>query len=239
MKDKELIKEGAEKLGILLTPKQIDQLKEYKDILLQVNQTINLTAITEEQEFIVKHFLDSFTVARVYDFKKVNSVLDIGTGAGFPGMVLKILYPEVPFILVDSLNKRIRFLKDVVEKLHLKNIECIHARAEELGQNLQYRESFDVVVSRAVAPLVVLSEYGLPFIKVNGMFLCLKGPKYKEELRESKGAISKLGGKLENIEKIELPFSDMSHFILKIQKIEPTPTKYPRKPGKPTKSPIK
>lgn len=239
MSDKDLIREGAHQLGISLNQKQLDQLEEYKDIVLEVNKSMNLTGITEDREFIIKHFLDSFTVAKVQNFKGVNSVLDMGTGAGFPGMVLKILYPQIPFVLVDSLNKRIEFLKDVVESLRLEKIECIHGRAEELGQNPHYRESFNIVVSRAVANLAILSEYCLPFVNGNGSFLCLKGPRYKEELKESQGAITKLGGKLEEVEKIELPFSDIAHYILRIRKIKHTPTKYPRKPGKPTKSPIK
>lgn len=239
MSDKDLIREGAHELAISLTQKQLDQLKEYKDILLEVNKSMNLTAITEDREFIIKHFFDSFTLTRVYDFKRVDSILDIGTGAGLPGMVLKILYPQISFVLVDSLNKRIEFLKDVVESLHLEKIKCIHGRAEKLGQDPFYRESFDIVVSRAVANLAVLSEYCLPFVNVNRCFLCLKGPKYKEELKESQGAITKLGGKLEKIEKIKVPFSDITHYILRIRKIKHTPTKYPRKPGKPTKNPIK
>src|SRR5699024_10331256 len=139
-------------------------------------------------------------------FEGINSVLDMGTGAGLPGIPLKILYPEAHFVLADSLNKRIQFLQNVVDRLQLKSIECIHGRAEELGKQSKYRESFDMVVSRAVANLAVLSEYCLPFVKQNGVFICLKGPRYKEELEEGKAAILKLGGKLEGVKIIQLPF---------------------------------
>lgn len=239
MKGREFILEGAKALGVPLGEKQLDQLEEYKEYMLEVNQSMNLTSITEDREFIIKHYLDSFTVSQVYDFKGINSVMDMGTGAGLPGIPLKILYPETSFVLTDSLNKRIQFLQNVVERLQLKNIECIHGRAEELGRQPKCRESFDVVVSRAVANLAVLAEYCLPFVKVGGVFLCLKGPKYKEELEESAVAISKVGGQVESIQSISLPFSDITHYVLIIRKVQQTPTKYPRKPGKPTKNPIK
>jgi len=237
--DIELLREGASTLGLTLTLDQLEQFKEYMNYTLEVNKTMNLTAITEDREFIIKHFLDSLTLSQVYNFENTERVLDMGTGAGFPGIPLKILYSEAKFVLVDSLNKRIQFLKNVVEKLNLKNIHCIHGRAEQLGQEKDYRETFNVVVSRAVAPLAILSEYCIPFLKTDGVFLCLKGPKYKEEIQRSMGAIKKLGGKLEEVKPIKLPFSDITHYILIIRKINKTPTRYPRKPGKPTKSPIK
>lgn len=239
MNDIEFLREGAKKLGLTLTSSQLKQLKDYKDYTLEINKSLNLTSITEDEDFIIKHFLDSLTLSNVYDFSKVNRIMDMGTGAGIPGIPMKILYPEIPFVLVDSLNKRIQFLKDVVERLKLKSIDCIHGRAEELGQDKRYRETFDVVISRAVAHLAVLSEYCIPFLKPNGVFLCLKGPKYKEEIEEGRRAILKLGARLEGVESLQLPFSDITHYILIIKKTEHTPTKFPRKPGKPTKSPIK
>lgn len=239
MNDIELIMEGAKKMGLTLTTSQLKQFKEYKEYTLDINKSLNLTSIVDDKEFIVKHFFDSFTLSNVHNFSEVKSVMDMGTGAGIPGIPMKILYPEISFVLADSLNKKIAFLKDVVDKLKLEKIECIHGRAEELGQDISFRESFDVVVSRAVANLAVLSEYCIPFLKLNGIFLCLKGPKYKEEIKEGKGAILKLGGSLEAVESVKLPFSDITHYILMIKKIRHTPTKYPRKPGKPTKSPMK
>jgi 16S rRNA (guanine527-N7)-methyltransferase len=239
MNDLALLREGSKELGLTLTSSQLKQLKDYKDYTLKINNSLNLTSIVDDKEFIIKHFLDSFTLSSIYDFSEVKSVMDMGTGAGIPGIPMKILYPEVSFVLADSLNKRIGFLKDVVDKLKLEKIDCIHGRAEELGQDIRFRESFDVVISRAVANLAVLSEYCIPFLKLNGTFLCLKGPKYKEEIQKGKGAILKLGGSLEGVESIKLPFSDITHYILIIKKIRHTPTKFPRKPGKPTKSPMK
>lgn len=239
MNDVETLIEGAKSLDITLTSSQIQRLKDYKDYTLEINKSLNLTSIIEDKDFIIKHFLDSFTLSNVYDFSKAERVMDLGTGAGIPGIPLKILYPETSFVLVDSLNKKVQFLKDVVKMLKLNKIDCIHGRAEELGQDQKYRESFDVVISRAVAHLAVLSEYCIPFLKINGTFLCLKGPKYKEEIEEGEAAILKLGGRLKGIETIQLPFSDITHYILEIKKIKDTPTKFPRKPGKPTKNPIK
>lgn len=239
MNNKELLLAGAEELGINLSAQQIEELLAYKDIVVEVNQSMNLTSITEDRDFIVKHFLDSFTIGKAIDFTKVYRVLDMGTGAGFPGVPLKVLYPNISFVLADSLNKRIQFLKDTTEKIGLSKIDCIHGRAEDLGQDPKYRESFDVVVSRAVANLAVLAEYCIPFLKVNGTFLCLKGPNYEEELKESKKALRLLGGEMQEIVEVKLPFSDIVHYILVIKKTKQTPTKFPRKPGKPTKSPIK
>ena len=239
MNNKELLLAGAEELGINLSSQQIEQLLEYKNIVIEVNQSMNLTSITDDREFIIKHYLDSFTIDKAIDFTKVYKVLDMGTGAGFPGVPLKILYPEISFVLADSLNKRIQFLSETTQKIGLENIHCVHGRAEELGQNTEYREAFDVVVSRAVANLTVLAEYCIPFVKNNGIFLCLKGPNYEEELRESKKALKVLGGELKEIVEVKLPFSDITHYILVIKKVKQTPTKFPRKPGKPTKSPIK
>lgn len=239
MKDRELIIKGGDQLGIGLNDHQLDQLIRFKDLVLERNQSMNLTSIVDDREFIIKHYLDSFTLGRYFKQGGVQRVLDMGTGAGFPGIPLKILYPEIEFILVDSLQKRIHFLKETVQVLGLEGILCIHARAEELGQNPEYREGLDMVVSRAVAQVSVLSEYCLPLVKMGGSFLCLKGPRYGEELEEGKAAITKLGGKLHGVESVVLPFSDIEHYIIHIKKIRQTPPKFPRKPGKPSKNPIK
>lgn len=239
MKDRQMLIEGAEKLGIGLTQRQVEQLQEYKNYTLEINKSLNLTSITEDKDFLIKHFLDSFTLNKVYDFTKAGNMIDIGTGAGVPGIPMKILHPHIELTLVDSLKKKVNFLEDVVGKLELKKVECVHARAEDLGQDLEYRESFDLVVSRAVAHLAILSEYCIPFLKMGGTFLCLKGPKHKEEIEDSKAAIEKLGGRLENVECVKLPFSDILHYILVIRKTKQTSEKFPRNPGKPAKSPIK
>lgn len=209
---------------------------EYMNLLLEWNEKINLTAITEPCEVIKKHFLDSLTI--LDEIKENESVIDVGTGAGFPGIPLAIC-SKANFILVDSLNKRINFLKEVKEKINLNNIEIYHARAEEFAKNKLYREKFDVAVSRAVAPMNILVEYLIPFVKVGGKIVCMKGPKAEEELEEAKKAIEILGGKVEQIKEFNLGEEQISRKIIIIKKIKNTPNKYPRKPGTPAKEPIK
>jgi len=213
------------------------QFEEYKNLLLEWNEKINLTAITEEDEIILKHFLDSLTISKYV--KKGKSIVDVGTGAGFPGIPLKIARKDVKVTLVDSLNKRILFLNDVIEKLSLKDIETLHYRAEEFGQNKKYRESFDIATSRAVANLSTLVEYLLPLVKVGGICICMKGSEIKEELESSKKAIEILGGEIQEIEEFCLPETDIKRNIVVVKKISSTPKKYPRKPGTPSKEPIK
>jgi len=239
MEEREFIFKGGKELGLDLDVHQMDQLVRFKERILEKNKSMNLTSIVDDQEFIIKHYFDSFTLSRYLEDGGVHRVLDMGTGAGFPGIPLKILFPRVDFSLVDSLQKRIHFLREVTEDLGLKGIQCIHGRAEELGQSQEYREGFDLVVSRAVAQISVLSEYCLPLVKVDGSFLCLKGPRYREELEEGKSSITKLGGRVQGIDSVLLPFSDIQHYIIHIRKIRQTPSKFPRKPGKPSKSPIK
>ena len=227
----------AKKIDIVFNEKQIEQFYKYMKLLIEWNEKINLTAITDENEIILKHFIDSLTIAK-YIPNNV-SFADVGTGAGFPGIPIKIYREDVNVILVDSLNKRINFLNEVISELSLENIESIHSRVEEFGKNKKYREKFDIVTARAVANLSVLSEYLIPLVDIDGKCICMKGSEVQEELNESKNAINILGGKVEKIESFELPDSDMRRNVVIISKIRNTPSKYPRKPGTPAKEPIK
>lgn len=233
----ELLKNCAEKLNIPLSDTQLEQFLLYKELLLEWNEKINLTAITQEDEIAIKHFADCITPLLFRDFKG-KSVIDVGTGAGFPGLPVKIACPQVKLTLLDSLNKRINFLCQVVEALGLENVNCIHSRAEDGGRDDTLREAFDVCVSRAVAPLNVLAEYDLPFVKVGGELIALKGKAAMEEICQGEKAISLLGGEISQVKDITLPFSDITHTLVFVQKIKHTPDKYPRKAGKITKSPI-
>ncbi|ONI39316.1 16S rRNA methyltransferase G [Candidatus Epulonipiscium fishelsonii] len=209
-----MLKTGAQQIGINLSETQIEQFLLYKDLLIEWNNKINLTTIIDEEEIIKKHFLDCMTIAEAVDLSKVNTIIDVGSGAGFPGIVIKIICPNIKVTLVDSLNKRIKFLNIVINELGLENIECIHSRAEDLGKNLSYREKFDLCASRAVAQLSVLSEYTLPFVKVGGMLVALKGPNIEEEMSTGKKAIHILGGKLDKIRDIVVPFTQLNHKIV-------------------------
>ena len=199
---------------------------------------MNLTAITEDMEVITKHFLDCLTVQSSIDLAQVKSLVDVGTGAGFPGLVLKIAFPNVHITLIDSLNKRLKFLQHVIDELGLTGIECVHGRAEDLGKNKAYREQFEVCASRAVANLAVLSEYTLPFVKKGGYLIALKGQKLDEELAEGEKAITILGGTIDKLVDVVVPYTDLNHRIAKIKKVKETPKKYPRKAGEPTKAPL-
>lgn len=230
--------ESMNELSIAFTDKQYEQFMLYKELLLSWNEKINLTSITEEKEIIQKHFIDSVSLLSVCQLEENCHVIDVGTGAGFPGLPLKIMRPDCKLTLLDSLNKRILFLEEVIGSLALKDVTCIHARAEEAGQKIAYREKFDYCVSRAVANLSTLCEYCLPFVRVGGYFLSLKGPGVDKEIMESKMAIERLGGSLEDIKPITIPFSDLKHTLVVIRKNRQTPTCYPRKPGKALKNPI-
>ncbi len=223
------------KIDIELTEKQVKQFYNYMNLLIEWNNKINLTAITEPKEIILKHFVDCATINKFID---ENKVLDIGTGAGFPGIPLKIINEDLEITLADSLNKRIKFLDIVIETLELNKIETIHARAEELAKNKKYRESYDIVVSRAVAALNVLLEYTTPFIKVGGKVICMKGNNVEEEIKESKNAIKILGTKMLPVEKVVLPDTEITRNIITVEKIKNTPAKYPRKAGTPAKEPL-
>lgn len=238
MEQEKVLIEGAKELGVVLTSKQVKQFMQYKSLLVEWNQKMNLTAITEDYEVITKHFLDCLTAHQAIDLNTVNTVVDIGTGAGFPGLVLKIAFPHLQITLVDSLKKRLTFLETVIDTLNLDGICCIHSRAEDLGKQKQYRESFDICASRAVAHLAILSEYTLPFVKVGGYLIALKGQKLEEELQDSKRAVKVLGGSLEKAVQATIPFTDIHHRIALIKKVKPSPKQYPRKAGEPTKAPI-
>lgn len=203
---------------------------------MEWNQKINLTAIEEPKEVISKHFVDSLTIQKYLGQK--NQVIDIGTGAGFPGIPLSIMREDCNFLLVDSLNKRVTFLNEVIKQLQLKNVKAIHARAEEAAQNKAYRENFDIVTSRAVANMSTLLEYLLPFCKVGGTAICMKGSSIQEEVEKSKKALEILKGKIEKIESFSLPFTDYGRNIILVRKIGKISSTYPRKQGKPAKEPL-
>lgn len=236
-KFEEILRTYLKKIDIELSKKQIEQFYTYMNLLLEWNEKINLTAITEPEEVILKHFVDSLTISAY--IKKGSKLVDMGTGAGFPGIPLKILRDDIEITLVDSLNKRINFLNEVIKELELREISTVHARAEEFGQNKKYREKFDIATSRAVANLSTLSEYLVPLVKLEGKIICMKGSEVKEEVENAKNAIKILGGKMEKEESFNLPNSDMKRNLVIIKKIKNTPAKYPRKPGTPAKEPIK
>ena len=234
---KKIMNEYASEIDIVFNDKQIEQFYKYMNLLLEWNEKINLTAITEKKDVILKHFIDSLTISKYIE--ENSTLVDIGTGAGFPGIPIKIYRPDVKVTLVDSLNKRINFLNEIISELELKDINTIHSRVEEFGKNKRYREQFDIVTARAVANLTVLSEYLLPLTKIDGKCICMKGSEIQEEFNDSKNAIRILGGQIENIYKFNLPKSDILRNIVIIKKVKNTPNKYPRKPGTPTKEPIK
>ena len=224
--------------NLTLNDKQINQLDLFYEMLVEKNKVMNLTAITEFDEVIVKHFADSLSIGKVMP-SNINTVCDLGTGAGFPGIPMAIAYPNIQFTLIDSLNKRIKFLQEVVDALGLKNVTLIHARAEEAGRNKLYREKFDLVVSRAVANISTLSEYCLPLVKLNGYFISFKSGDIKEEVSLSGNAIQKLGGSMEKPVYFSLPNTDISRSFIIIDKKKSTPKAYPRKAGTPSKEPLK
>ena len=228
------LKDKANQIDIILEEKQIENFYKYMNLLLEWNEKMNLTAITEPNEVILKHFIDSLTISNLIE--KEQKVIDIGTGAGFPGIPLSIVNNE-NITLLDSLNKRIIFLEEVINKLELKNIKAVHSRVEEFAKNKKEREMYAIATSRAVAPLNVLLEYLLPLVKVGGRCICMKGSNI-EEIDEAKNALKVLGGEIEKIEKITLPESDIIRNIIIVKKVKETPLKYPRKPGTPSKEPI-
>ena len=229
--------EKASVLGVRFSVEQMEQFYKYMNLLIEWNEKMNLTAIIEPSEIILKHFIDSITILK--DIKDGSTVVDVGTGAGFPGIPLSIMNPTLKITLVDSLNKRLIFLQEVIKELNLKNVELIHARTEEFGRNKKYREKFDIATSRAVANLATLSEYLLPLVKINGQAISMKAGNASQEIEEAQKAIKTLGGHINRIDEFYLPQTDIARTIIIIDKIKETPNQYPRKAGTPLKEPIK
>ena len=247
----EFIRNHIEKLDINISEEQCCQFLKYYEMLVEKNKVMNLTGITEFEEVVEKHFVDSLSLVKSIKLNGDESLIDVGTGAGdsfkscckgiriwFPGIPIKIMFPNLKITLMDSLNKRLLFLNEVINKLGLDKIELVHGRAEDLGKNSNYREKYDLCVSRAVANISTLSEYCIPFIKLNGYFICYKADGCMNEINIGKNAIKVLGGEIEEIVDFNLPDTDIKRKIINIKKIKNTPKKYPRKPGLPSKEPI-
>ncbi|NLY09113.1 MAG: 16S rRNA (guanine(527)-N(7))-methyltransferase RsmG [Tissierellia bacterium] len=232
------LKEGLELWDIELSPTQEKEFESYRDMILEWNEKFNITSLTEEKDMEIKHFLDSISPLLLKELETTSSVLDMGTGGGFPGIPLKIMKPEWKMVLADSLNKRIKFLQEVISELKLKDIEAVHGRAEEMARKSEFREKFDMVISRAVAPLPTLAEYCIPFVKVGGFFIAMKGSAAEEELEQAEKAIKILGGKYVRKETINIPHLDWQPQLLIIKKVEKTHSKYPRGGGKPRTKPL-
>ena len=232
------LKVAATEYGLNLTEDQISAFNKYYELLYEWNKKINLTAITEPKDVAIKHMVDSLSCFKADLFKENTSLIDVGTGAGFPGLPLKIFYPSLKLTLLDSLNKRVKFLQLVVDELGLKDVEVIHARSEEAARNKIYREKFDLATARAVARLPIICEYCLPFVKDGGTFIALKGRQYEEEATQAQKAIKVLGGEISDIMPVKLPEIDDKRAVIYIKKIKSTPKTYPRKAGTPERNPI-
>lgn len=226
-------------LDITITTEQMNQFEVYYNMLIEKNKVMNLTTITDIDEVIDKHFVDSLSLIKAVDLSQDLKILDLGTGAGFPGIPLKIVYPNLKITLLDSLNKRIKFLDEVIEELHLTGIESIHGRAEDFAQKMEHREKYDICVSRAVANLATLSEYCMPYLKIGGMFISYKAGIIEEELQAAKQAFHTLGGSIKEVITFNLPKTDTQRSLICINKNKKTPKTYPRKAGLPSKEPIK
>ena len=235
----------AGELGVSLTEKMAEQLFFYYEQLTEKNKVMNLTGITEEQDVVIKHFADSLSIARVINLKNMVlnkdpvKLIDVGTGAVFPGLVLKIAFPKLDVTLFDSLNKRLKFLNEVIESLKLEGVDTVHGRAEDFGHNELYREKYDIAVSRAVANMSTLSEYCLPFLKRNGIFVAYKSAEADEEIKSAEGALKRLGGVIEGKDKFMLPGTDIERCLVIVKKDKVTPKKYPRRAGLPSSDPLK
>lgn len=239
MKFFDLMKEAANEVGLELTEVQYEQFIKYMRLLQEWNEKINLTAITEDEEVIKKHFIDCIKAFKSDAIKNARNIIDVGTGAGFPGLPIAIMNPNVEVTLLDSLNKRINFLNLVIKELGLTNVTTIHSRAEDGARNPELREKFDVATSRAVANMAVLSEFCMPYVKKNGHFVALKGPAIEEELENGKAAIKILGGELKNIIEVSIEGTDLRHNIVEVLKVRECNKKYPRKAGTVNKNPLK
>lgn len=234
----QIFEKKLEELGISLNDQQKQQFDSFYELLVEWNKVMNLTGITEYEEVNEKHFVDSLSITKAINLENVDNLIDIGTGAGFPGIPLKIAFPHLKIVLLDSLNKRIKFLNTVIDELGLQDIKTIHGRAEDFAKQKEYREQFDLCVSRAVANLSTLSEYCMPYIHTDGMFIPYKSGEIEEEVTGAKKAIHVLGGKIEGVVKFQLPGTEIGRSFVKIRKYQNTPKKYPRKAGLPAKEPI-
>lgn len=233
------LRRALDELNIKYDDEIISKYQAYMEGIIEWNEKVNLTSITDKDEFIVKHYIDSVMCVPCREFQNAEKIIDVGTGGGFPGIPLALAAPDKEFVLMDSLNKRIKIINQLCEDIGITNVTAVHARAEELAKNKDHRESYDLCVSRAVANLSTLSEYCLPFIKKGGYFLSYKGPDSEQEVKDAKKAITILGGKIEREEKASLESFDLEHKIIFIKKIKDTPAKFPRKAGTPSKEPLK
>ena len=231
-----LLFDESKENGIELNDRQIAQFNLYYELLTEKNKVMNLTAITEYNDVVKKHFIDSMMISRIVDMRKISTLCDVGTGAGFPGIPLKIVYPHIHLSLVDSVGKRVNFLSEVVEKIGLEDVETIHSRTEDLAHNQKYREKYDLVTARAVASMNVLSEYCIPYAKIGGYFAAYKSGNIEEELNNAQNAVTTLGGKIEKTDVFDL--YGMGRSIVLIRKVKGTPKVYPRKAGTPSKNPL-
>ena len=236
--DLTILEEGCRELGITLDEIQKKQFTDFYEYLVEKNKVMNLTGITEFQEVLVKHFLDSLACVKAVDMSRIKRIMDIGTGAGFPGVPLKIAFPHLEACLLDSLKKRVNFLEETFQMLKLENITVIHGRAEEYAKNKQYRETYDLCVSRAVSNLATLSEYCLPYVKTGGYFISYKSGTVQEEVEQAQKAVKILGGKIQDVVYFQLPDSEIQRSLVVIEKIKATPGRYPRKAGTPLKEPL-
>ena len=236
--DLSLLITGCEELGISLDETQRQQFIDFYEYLIEKNKVMNITGITEFQEVLVKHFLDSLSCVKAWDIKNAETLIDVGTGAGFPGIPLKIAFPHLQMCLLDSLKKRVGFLEETFVVLKLKDIRAVHGRAEEFAKKKEYREKYDLCVSRAVSNLSTLTEYCLPFVKCGGCFISYKSGKVQEEIEAGKNAVRLLGGEIKDTVFFTLPQSDIERSLILIEKRKPTPGRYPRKAGTPLKEPL-
>lgn len=235
----QLLIDGAEQMGVSLNETQVAQFIRYKNLLQQWNEKMNLTAIVDDKEIILKHFLDSLSLAQFMKIDENTSIIDVGTGAGFPAVPIKIACPICNITLLDSLNKRLNFLNEVINELELSKIQCIHSRAEDGGRKPELRERYDYSVARAVSKLSVLAELCLPYVRVGGFFFAMKGREVEEETNEAKKVLKLLGSRIVDIKTVNIPFSDIGHSIIMIKKYRQTPPLFPRNAAQITKSPIK
>lgn len=238
MGKRERFEEELEYFEITLSDRQKEQFDRYYELMIEKNRVMNLTGITDYDEVCLKHFTDSLTIVRIKNMDQVNSLIDIGTGAGFPGIPIKIVFPHIEVVLLDSLNKRLKFLDEVIEQLSLEKITTLHGRAEDYAKKKEYREQFDLSVSRAVANLSTLSEYCLPFVKQGGSFISYKSADSDDEIQQAEKAVKILGGDICKVDKFRLPESEIGRSLVEIKKIKSTPKKYPRKAGVPGKEPL-